>query len=36
MVRPVNRWLFGRRTALIVCQAMSIAITVVLPAPSRV
>ena len=41
MVRPgattrnprVNRLLLGRRTALTVCQAMSIAITVVLPAP---
>jgi len=29
----VNRWLLGRRTALIVCQAISIAMTVVLPAP---
>ena len=29
----VKRELFGRRTALIVCQAISIAITVVLPAP---
>ena len=29
----VNRRLLGRRTALIVCQAMIIAMTVVLPAP---
>ena len=29
----VNFLLFGRRTALIVCQAMSMAMTVVLPAP---
>ena len=29
----VNFLLFGRPTALIVCQAMTIAITVVLPAP---
>ena len=29
----VKRRLPGRRTALIVCQAMSIAMTVVLPAP---
>ena len=29
----VNRRLPGRRTELIVCQAMSIAMTVVLPAP---
>ena len=41
MVRPgvttrkprVNRRLLGCRTALMVCQAMIIAITVVLPAP---
>ena len=41
MVRPgvttrkprVNRRLAGRRTALMVCQAMSMAMTVVLPAP---
>ena len=29
----MNRRLFGWRTALMVCQAISIAITVVLPAP---
>ena len=29
----VKRRLLGRRTALIVCQAMSMAMTVVLPAP---
>ena len=29
----VKRGLFGRRTAFTVCQAMSMAITVVLPAP---
>ena len=29
----VNRLLLGRRIALIVCQAISIAMTVVLPAP---
>src|SRR4029453_17774170 len=29
----VNLLLLGRRTALIVCQAISIAMTVVLPAP---
>jgi hypothetical protein len=29
----VNFWLLGRRTALMVCHAMSIAMTVVLPAP---
>src|SRR3546814_9576447 len=29
----VNRLLVGRRTALTVCQAISMAITVVLPAP---
>jgi len=29
----VNFLLLGRRTALVVCQAMSMAITVVLPAP---
>ena len=29
----VNFLLFGRRTALMVCQAISIAMTVVLPAP---
>jgi hypothetical protein len=29
----VNFLLLGRRTALMVCQAMSIAMTVVLPAP---
>ena len=29
----VNCWLLGRRTAFMVCQAMSIAITVVFPVP---
>ena len=29
----MNLWLFGRRTALTVCHAISMAITVVLPAP---
>ena len=29
----VNRLLWGRRTALMVCQAINIAMTVVLPVP---